>query len=140
MAELLLGQPMFPGESGIDQLVEIIKILGTPTRDEIATMNPNYMEHKFPQIKAIPLSRVFKKEDDLTVAFLEHTLQYSPLARATALQCLLHPYFDEIRFSQDEHVREQANNLQLLHFDHDTELAHVQKDQFEEVCGKLNVQ
>ncbi|GMM53667.1 serine/threonine protein kinase [Maudiozyma humilis] len=140
MAELLLGQPMFPGESGIDQLVEIIKILGTPTRDEIATMNPNYMEHKFPQIKAIPLSRVFKKEDDLTVAFLEHTLQYSPLARATALQCLLHPYFDELRFSQDEHVREQANNLQLLHFDRDTELAHVQKDQFEEVCGKLNVQ
>jgi serine/threonine-protein kinase MDS1/RIM11 len=26
MAELLLGQPMFPGESGVDQLVEIIKV------------------------------------------------------------------------------------------------------------------
>ena len=25
MAELMLGQPLFPGESGIDQLVEIIK-------------------------------------------------------------------------------------------------------------------
>ena len=25
MAELLLGQPLFPGESGVDQLVEIIK-------------------------------------------------------------------------------------------------------------------
>jgi glycogen synthase kinase 3 beta len=33
MAELLLGQPLFPGESGVDQLVEIIKVLGTPTRD-----------------------------------------------------------------------------------------------------------
>ena len=32
MAELMLGQPLFPGESGIDQLVEIIKVLGTPTR------------------------------------------------------------------------------------------------------------
>ena len=30
MAELMLGQPLFPGESGIDQLVEIIKVLGTP--------------------------------------------------------------------------------------------------------------
>ncbi len=27
MAELLLGQPLFPGESGVDQLVEIIKVI-----------------------------------------------------------------------------------------------------------------
>ncbi len=26
MAELLLGQPLFPGDSGVDQLVEIIKV------------------------------------------------------------------------------------------------------------------
>jgi glycogen synthase kinase 3 beta len=58
MAELMLGQPLFPGESGIDQLVEIIKVLGTPTRDQIRMMNPNYMEHKFPQIKAHPFSKV----------------------------------------------------------------------------------
>ncbi|OAY77993.1 Shaggy-related protein kinase delta, partial [Ananas comosus] len=54
MAELLLGQPLFPGESGVDQLVEIIKVLGTPTREEIKCMNPNYNEFKFPQIKAHP--------------------------------------------------------------------------------------
>src|SRR3954471_16684742 len=58
MAELMLGQPLFPGESGIDQLVEIIKVLGTPTREQIKTMNPNYMEHKFPQIKPHPFSKV----------------------------------------------------------------------------------
>lgn len=58
MAELMLGQPLFPGESGIDQLVEIIKVLGTPTREQIRTMNPNYMEHKFPQIKPHPFSKV----------------------------------------------------------------------------------
>ncbi|KAG7026015.1 Shaggy-related protein kinase theta [Cucurbita argyrosperma subsp. argyrosperma] len=58
MAELLLGQPLFPGESGVDQLVEIIKILGTPTREEIKCMNPNYTEFKFPQIKAHPWHKV----------------------------------------------------------------------------------
>ena len=58
MAELMLGQPLFPGESGIDQLVEIIKVLGTPTRDQIRTMNPNYMEHRFPQIKPHPFNKV----------------------------------------------------------------------------------
>jgi hypothetical protein len=58
MAELMLGQPLFPGESGIDQLVEIIKVLGTPTKEQIRTMNPNYMEHKFPQIKPHPFNKV----------------------------------------------------------------------------------
>ncbi|KAG5034992.1 hypothetical protein AAZX31_04G126300 [Glycine max] len=31
LAELLLGQPLFPGENAIDQLEHIIKVLGTPT-------------------------------------------------------------------------------------------------------------
>ena len=58
LAELLLGQPIFPGDSGVDQLVEIIKILGTPSRDQIHEMNPNYTEFKFPQIKPHPWNKV----------------------------------------------------------------------------------
>ena len=58
LAELLLGQPIFPGDSGVDQLVEIIKVLGTPTREQIHEMNPNYTEFKFPQIKAHPWTKV----------------------------------------------------------------------------------
>jgi serine/threonine protein kinase len=58
MAELLLGQPLFPGESGVDQLVEIIKVLGTPTKEEIQSMNSTYTEYKFPPIKGHPWSKV----------------------------------------------------------------------------------
>ena len=57
-AELLLGQPIFPGDSGVDQLVEIIKVLGTPTKEQIRQMNSNYTEFKFPQIKAHPWNKV----------------------------------------------------------------------------------
>lgn len=72
LAELLLGQPIFPGDSGVDQLVEIIKVLGTPTRDQIREMNPNYTEFKFPQIKSHPWQKV-----EFTTLFLNiilHTL------------------------------------------------------------------
>ena len=54
----MLGQPLFPGDSNVDQLVEIIKVVGTPTREEIQAMNQNYTEFKFPQIKAHPWSKV----------------------------------------------------------------------------------
>uniref|UniRef100_A0A5S6QUG7 Protein kinase domain-containing protein n=1 Tax=Trichuris muris TaxID=70415 RepID=A0A5S6QUG7_TRIMR len=60
LAELLLGQPIFPGESGVDQLVEIIKILGTPSREQINKMNANFTEFLLPQIKAHPWSKVFR--------------------------------------------------------------------------------
>ena len=60
IAELLLGQPLFPGDSGVDQLVEIIKVLGTPTRDQISAMNPNYSEFRFPIIKANDWKKVFE--------------------------------------------------------------------------------
>ncbi|KAG5356244.1 Protein kinase gsk3 [Yarrowia sp. B02] len=97
MAELMLGQPLFPGESGIDQLVEIIKVLGTPSREQIRTMNPNYMEHRFPQIKPHPFSRVFKRGPPDAIELITPLLEYSPGQRLSAIEALVHPYFDELR-------------------------------------------
>lgn len=98
MAELLLGAPLFPGESGVDQLVEIIKVLGTPTREEIHAMNPNYTEFKFPQIKAHPWSKVFSKRmPQDAVDLIGKLLVYSPTKRMTALEGMSHAFFDELR-------------------------------------------
>lgn len=113
----MLGQPLFPGESGIDQLVEIIKVLGTPTRDQIRTMNPNYMEHKFPQIKPHPFSKVcnalkstlrnntssstlaqvFRKADPNAIDLISRLLEYTPTQRLSAVDAMVHPFFDELR-------------------------------------------
>lgn len=57
-AELLLGYPIFSGESGVDQLVEIIKVLGTPSKEQIRRMNRHYTEFKFPKISANPWDKV----------------------------------------------------------------------------------
>ncbi|EEC67328.1 hypothetical protein OsI_34360 [Oryza sativa Indica Group] len=98
LAELLIGQPLFPGESGVDQLVEIIKILGTPTREEIRCMNPNYSEFKFPQIKAHPWHKLFgKRMPPEAVDLVSRLLQYSPNLRCTAVDACAHPFFDELR-------------------------------------------
>lgn len=98
IAELLLGRPLFPGESSVDQLVEIIKILGTPTREEIKLMNPNYTEFKFPHIKAHPFHKVFhKRMPTEAVDLISRLLQYSPSLRCTALEACAHPFFDALR-------------------------------------------
>ena len=55
-AELMLGQPLLLGESGVNQLVEIIKVVGTSISEEIKRMNLIYTEFKFPYIIPISLS------------------------------------------------------------------------------------
>lgn len=98
LAELHLGQPIFPGDSGVDQLVEIIKVLGTPTREQIREMNPNYQEFKFPQIKAHPWSKVFRQRTTPEATDLVgQLLEYTPSRRITPIEACAHPYFDELR-------------------------------------------
>lgn len=98
VAELLLGQPLFPGESGVDQLVEIIKVLGTPTKEEIQAMNSTYTEYKFPQIKGHPWNKVFRSKTPAdAIDLVSKLLQYTPTTRLKPLEALTHPFFDELR-------------------------------------------
>jgi serine/threonine protein kinase len=97
-AELLLGQPIFPGESGVDQLVEIIKVLGTPSREQIRQMNPNYQEFRFPQIKAHPWHKVFRnRTPPMAIDLVCRLLDYTPATRLTPLEACAHTFFDELR-------------------------------------------
>jgi glycogen synthase kinase 3 beta len=98
--EMILGRPLFPGESGMDQLVEIIKVLGTPSREEVIAMNPGYTDfHKFQQVKPQPWTKIFKRHPMAAEALdiLTRMLTYVPAERITALQACAHPYFDELR-------------------------------------------
>ncbi|CAK9304080.1 unnamed protein product [Gordionus sp. m RMFG-2023] len=98
LAELMLGHPLFPGDSGVDQLVEIIKILGTPSREQIRQMNPNYVEFKFPHIKPHPWNKVFKNRvPPEAIDLISKLLEYTPSHRLSPLQACAHSFFDELR-------------------------------------------
>lgn len=98
LAELLLGQPIFPGASSVDQLVEIIKVLGTPTREQIKEMNPHYTEFKFPQIKPHPWSKVFRpKTPPEAINLCSRLLEYTPSTRLIPVESCAHCFFDELR-------------------------------------------
>jgi len=98
LAELLLGTPIFPGTSGVDQLVEIIKVLGTPTKEELKHMNPNYQEFKFPQIRAHPWGNVFKlNTPPEAIDLVTKLLVYIPDKRSNAIEACAHSFFDDLR-------------------------------------------
>ncbi|GAA6001373.1 hypothetical protein JCM10207_006631 [Rhodosporidiobolus poonsookiae] len=97
LGELLSGSVFFPGTSGIDQLVEIIKVLGTPSKSEIRAMNPSYVEHVFPQIKAVQLEKILPRASPSAISLLAAMLTFSPSDRPAAIEALVHPFFDDLR-------------------------------------------
>lgn len=97
LAEMLLGQPLFPGDSGVNQLVEIIRVLGTPSREQIQCMNSNYTDFKFPQWKTVPWDKVYRAYTlPEAIEITEQLLIYMPGERVTPINAMRHRFFDEL--------------------------------------------
>jgi glycogen synthase kinase 3 beta len=58
MAELILGEPLFKADQSNQQLIEIIKRLGSPTDEQLLQMNPDYKRKGFPVIEPQPWNLV----------------------------------------------------------------------------------
>mmetsp|Transcript_42138 Transcript_42138/g.96766 ORF Transcript_42138/g.96766 Transcript_42138/m.96766 type:complete len:399 (+) Transcript_42138:56-1252(+) len=98
LAEMMRGRPLFPGENGVDQLVEIVKVLGTPTRQEVLAMNKQYHNFSNPEVSARSWSTVFiRGADPAALALLGAFLRYDPDARIRPLEACAHQYFNDLR-------------------------------------------
>jgi glycogen synthase kinase 3 beta len=97
-AEMLLGQPIFAGDSALDQLVEIIKVLGTPTTEQVQRMTTRPMAMKLPQLKPKGWDRVFKSHvTPDAIDLLTKLLNYIPKERILPWEAFGHEFFDELR-------------------------------------------
>jgi glycogen synthase kinase 3 beta len=96
--EMLLGEPIFKGENSMNQLIEIIKVLGTPTKEQLEQINKNRQnEMRLPQIKQRPWDKVFKEHVPPEAHDLaSRLLNYVPRERPTPFEALCHPFFDEL--------------------------------------------
>uniref|UniRef100_A0A8C4RN71 Cyclin-dependent kinase-like 2 n=1 Tax=Erpetoichthys calabaricus TaxID=27687 RepID=A0A8C4RN71_ERPCA len=70
VVEMLTGEPLFPGDSDIDQLYHIIKCLGnlTPRHQELFHRNPVFAGVRLPEIQQVePLEKMFPKLHSITL-------------------------------------------------------------------------
>jgi glycogen synthase kinase 3 beta len=117
LCEMILGYPLFQGQSSVDQLVEIIKVCGTPTKKDIKCMNKNYNIYKFPLIKCFTLHEIFKDhikslgEDFINL--VKKILIYNPKKRLKPLEALIEPFFDDLR---EKGVLENGVENIIFHF------------------------
>lgn len=95
-AEMAMKRPLFQGDSEIDELFKIFRMLGTPTESEWqgVTTLPDF-KASFPKWKGNHLNdKMNKYLDENGIDLLQKMLIYDPAGRISAKAILNHPYFD----------------------------------------------
>jgi len=98
-AEMAMGGvPLFPGDSEIDQIFKIFRILGTPNEDVWPTVSvlPDY-KPTFPQWSSQDLARIVKTLNEAGMDLLKRSLVYDSAKRISAKRALQHPYFADYK-------------------------------------------
>mmetsp|Transcript_3050 Transcript_3050/g.7271 ORF Transcript_3050/g.7271 Transcript_3050/m.7271 type:complete len:293 (+) Transcript_3050:124-1002(+) len=94
-AEMATGRPLFPGDSEIDELFRIFRLLGTPTEASwpgVSTL-PDYKD-TFPKWPTQSLAAAIPGLGSAGEDLLSQMLVYSPSARISSKSAQLHPYFE----------------------------------------------
>lgn len=77
LAELMLGKPLFPGKSTLDQLARVLEITGYPNKEDVESMQSTLahtMLESLPSIKHKRIRDIFPTASDETVDLLKKLL------------------------------------------------------------------
>ncbi|RCN31999.1 kinase domain protein [Ancylostoma caninum] len=98
LAEIVQKKPLFRGDSEIDQLFQIFRLLGTPSEKEWqgVTSLPQF-KSRFPKWKASRIAELLHPEaDNRLISLIQAMLRYDPSQRISMRAALYHPYFYDI--------------------------------------------
>lgn len=95
-AELVTKQPLFPGDSELQQLLHIFRLLGTPNEEMWPGVSKLMYWHEYPQWSPKSLSTAVPNLDNDGLDLLLKMLQYVPSKRISAKKAMEHSYFNDL--------------------------------------------
>ncbi|KAL5664626.1 hypothetical protein ACJX0J_024734, partial [Zea mays] len=102
-AEMVNQKPLFPGDSEIDELFKIFRVLGTPNEQSwpVVSCLPDF-KTAFPKWQSQDLATIVPNLEPAGLDLLSKMLRYEPSKRITARQALEHEYFKDLDMIDDD--------------------------------------
>lgn len=97
LAEMATKRPLFPGDSEIDEIYRIFRILGTPNEDVWpgVTCLQDWNDG-FPVWPTLNIANFCGSLSDSGIDLVENLVCLDPRRRLSARECLAHPYFADM--------------------------------------------
>ncbi|XP_051872984.1 mitogen-activated protein kinase 15 isoform X2 [Pristis pectinata] len=96
LGEMLLGKPLFPGTSSINQIERIMSVIPAPSNEDVQSINSDYGASVVQKILTRPRTSIDQLLPSTTPSdaldLLNKLLVFNPDHRLTAEQALGHPY------------------------------------------------
>ena len=116
LAELLLGKPVFPGTSTLNQLDRVMEVTGRPSAEDIESIKSplaSTMLESLPPTKQKRIRDMFPSAPDEAIDLIRNLLQFNPSKRLTAEQALRHPYVAQFHNPDDEPICNRRINIPI---------------------------
>lgn len=116
LGELLLGKPVFPGSSTLNQLERVMELIGKPTQDDIDSLDcplAGTMLESLPPIRQKKLRDVFPTASDDAIDLMRKLMHFNPKKRLTAEQALKHPYVAQFHDPENEPICTKRINIPI---------------------------
>ncbi|KAM6275233.1 mitogen-activated protein kinase 15 isoform 1-T2 [Spheniscus humboldti] len=96
LGELLLGKPLFPGTSTVNQIEQILRVIPAPSPEDILAMQSDYRSsviNRMSSRQRVTFEEILPSSTPLpALDLLKKLLVFNPDKRLTAEEALQHPY------------------------------------------------
>lgn len=95
--EILTLNPLFPGDSELDQLNKIHDVVGSPSQTLLSVFKHKNVPYTFPKRNPVRFYNLVPILSDYGISILNKMLCYNPDIRINTKKLLEHIYFDDLR-------------------------------------------
>uniref|UniRef100_A0A7S2RGM5 Mitogen-activated protein kinase n=1 Tax=Rhizochromulina marina TaxID=1034831 RepID=A0A7S2RGM5_9STRA len=135
--ELLSRRPLLPGKDYIDQLKLIVKLVGSPSEDDlwfVTNRNAKNFISMLPHSEAQDFKAKFPSAPDSAIDLLTRLLTLDPAKRIDVGHAIEHPYLEAVREPRLESLagfKVDASDVEATQL----KKTHLQRKMFEEICS-----
>nr|XP_026690740.1 extracellular signal-regulated kinase 2-like isoform X2 [Ciona intestinalis] len=107
LGELLMGKPLFPGSSTLNQIERIMSSIPRPTKADVDSIHSEYGHSILDRASMRPrkhLRDLIPDAPEDALDLMENLLVFNPEKRLSAKECLSHPYVAKFHSSREESV------------------------------------